>query len=327
MVWLSRLITHTVYYYSLISYSLLGPEAGILRTTVLAHVFKGNIFPQAHRKEYIELLGKFEVALYLDRYRLLVPSMLPQVPAFTIHRFKNVFPRPSLAFILRHSPETPRLFGHSELAPLPPSTALKSQSSTPNRDKEEDTQSRLANIPTSLAVAAHTSDELYRTGLILRRFYFMTYVPSGFWPRLISRYLASSEFVTIVLRTLGYNEEQVKELSESLISGESRGSVDLEWSYWKTGIELWYKGLSLMRVTEILSQGIFHNCKPSSSIFMQSETSPVEPSVDVHDLTFELGGNWVPVDMNPNRGIEILVPDTVSLSMLQTEVQDNHAST
>ena len=55
---------------------LSGPEAGILRTTILSHVFKGNVFPQAHRKEYIELLSKFEVALYLDRHRLLVPSML-----------------------------------------------------------------------------------------------------------------------------------------------------------------------------------------------------------------------------------------------------------
>jgi hypothetical protein len=155
----------------------------------------------------------------------------------------------------------------------------------------------------------------------------MTYVPSGFWPRLISRFLASSEFTSIVLRNLGYTSEQVREQTKQLASGEFKGSADLEWAYWKTGIELWYKGLSLLRLTEILPGGSFEGCDPSSSIFAQSETSPIEPSTDVNDLTFELSGRWIPVDIIPHRGIEILVPDTVCLSMLQNEVQDNHAST
>ena len=180
---------------------------------------------------------------------------------------------------------------------------------------------------TPLAVASYTSDEFYRTGLILRRFYFMTYVPSGFWPRLVSRFLASSEFSGIVLRNLGYSKEQVGEITKELMSGESKSLVDLEWTYWKTGIELWYKGLSLLRLCEITPGGSFQGCKPSSSIFTQSETSPVEPSMDVDDLTFELNGNWVPVEMTPNRGIEIFVPDTVCLAMLHNEIHDRHTST
>ena len=177
---------------------LSGPEAGILRTTVLSHVFKGNVFPQAHRKEYIELLSKFEVALYLDRHRLLVPSMLPVRPLYTIHFFDNVFPRPSLRQILACSPETSRLFG-----------ALSSGKVDPNAGK-----------PSQLAVATHVSEEMFRTGLILRRFYFMTYVPSGFWPRLISRFLASAKFTGVILQSLGYSEEQIKEISDQIISGQ-----------------------------------------------------------------------------------------------------------
>ena len=182
--------------------------------------------------------------------------------------------------------------------------------------------------PTTLSVASHTSEELYGTGMLLRRFYFMTYVPSGFWPRLISRFLACSEFASIVMRNLGHTPEQVKEIVEQISAGEPKGAAaELEWSYWKTGIELWYKGKSLLRLTEILPGGSFHGCKPSSSIFAQSETSPIEPFADVQNLTFELSGKWIPVDMNPNRGIEILVPDMVCLAMLHSEVQDNHAST
>ena len=303
---------------------------------MLSHVFKGNVFPQAHRKEYIELLGKFEVALYLDRHRLLVPSMLPEQPNFTIHSFPNVFPRPSLSSIIHHSPETPRLFSHSSSSSSSTSSAAATAAaaaatranSTPNMEKGEGLRAVSAASPNTLMVASHTSEELYRTGMLLRRFYFMTYVPSGFWPRLISRFLASAEFASIVLRNLGHSPEQVREMTEQLSAGEPKGSVaDLEWSYWKTGIELWYKGLSLLRLTEILPGGSFRGCKPSSSIFAQSETAPIEPSADVRDLTFELGGNWIPVDMNPNRGIEILVPDMVCLAMLHSEVLDNHAST
>lgn len=86
--------------------SCAGPEAGILRTSALSHVFKGKLFPQAHRKEYIELLGKFEVALLLDRNRLLVPSMLPSSPRYTLHHSCSCCPRPSLRSILTQVPRT-----------------------------------------------------------------------------------------------------------------------------------------------------------------------------------------------------------------------------
>ena len=275
-----------------------GPEAGILRTAILSHVFKGSIFPQAHRKEYIELLSKFEVALYLDRHRLLVPSMLPARPCYTLHSFNNVFPRPSLKQILASSPETSRLFG-----------ALSSCKVDPNTK------------PSQLDVATHVSEELFRTGLILRRFYFMAYVPSGFWPRLISRFLASTSFTRVILQSLGYKEDEIKEISEQIISGQLGSAVSLEWSYWKTGIELWYKGLSLIRLTEVMPNGNFKDCKSSPSIFEQSSSTPIEPAFDTQDLSFELGGGWMPVEMTPSRGVEIIVPDTVCLSALQKDIQ------
>ena len=139
--------------------SLPGPDAGILHMSVLSQVFKGDVFPQTHRQEYIELLGKFEVALVLNEEQLLVPSMLAAKPHYTVHTFPNVFPRPSLEQVLASAPE----------------------SSNPLKD-------------------------LSASGLLLRRFYFMTYVPGGFWPRLISRFLSSPVIVTIVLTLLGHSK-------------------------------------------------------------------------------------------------------------------------
>lgn len=184
--------------------------------------------------------------------------------------------------------------------------------------------------PTSpLSTASYASPkEFYRTGLLLRRFYFMTYVPSGFWPRIISRFLASSEFIAIVLRNSGYDPDKVKALSEELVSGEAEVErLDLEWTYWKTGIELWYKDMSLIRLSEIIPEGSFHGCKASPPKYNRSGRYPIDPSVDTKELTFELNGSWVPVDVNPNRGIEVLVPDTVNLSKLHNELQEMQAAT
>ena len=289
-----------------------GPDAGILRTSVLAHVFKGKFFPPAHKSEYIELLGKFEVALALDKRRLLVPSMLPFRPQHTIHAFRNVFPRPSVRQILVKYPNVSKLFS----SPKPPSPTISPPPHCPS--------SRSSSTPTKtpvreLQVASHISEELFRSELLLRRFYFMTYVPSGFWPRLISRFLTCTTFVSIVLRALGHSEERVKEEVAQVTTGETGQALGLEWSYWKTGIELWYKGLSLLRVCEILPEGNFHECQPSPSIFEQSRTVPLEPSQATQDLSFELNGQWMPVDMTPNHGIEILVPDTVCPALLKRE--------
>ena len=280
-----------------------GPEAGILRTINLSHLFKGNVFPQEYRKEYVELLGKFEVALFLDQHRLLVPSMLPAKPLYTLHKFTNVFPRPSLLKILSMSPDTCKLF------------------SSPSERQGDLEHSLEDKAESRLAVATHISEELFRTGLLLRRFYFMTYVPSGFWPRLISRFLASKEFGEVLLLSLGFDKSQIKAEMEELISGAHAGAVSLEWSYWKTGIELWYKGLSLIRVAELFPDGSFHDCKPSPSIFENTWTTPIEPAVDSVDLSFDLNGHWMPVDMTPSRGIEIIVPDTVCLAQLNKELE------
>ena len=149
----------------------------------------------------------------------------------------------------------------------------------------------------------------------------MTYVPSGFWPRLISRFLTCTTFVSIVLRALGNSEEEISEKVRKVMNGESSKALGLEWAYWKTGIELWYKELSLLRVTEIGSEGIFNSCNPSPSIFDHTSTDPIKPSLAIQNLFFERNGQWMPVDTTPNHGIEILVPDTVCPAILKNELE------
>ena len=282
---------------SLFPLYIAGPAAGILKTSHLSHLYKGKLFPQAQRKEYVELLGKFEVALLLDHSRLLVPSMLPKAPTYTVHRFQTLFPRPPLANIL--SAAFNQLQEESILSPYSTSTDPLLRQSVPEKFPQ--------------------SPSLYRTGLLLRRFYFMTYVPSGFWPRLVSRFLTSSDFPTTVLKAIGFSEEKILELIPKFISGESASVVSLEWSYWTTGLELWYQGWSVLRVSEIRLEGTFEGCDASNISSHLQRTEPIEPAIDVDDLSFRLNGMWVPVDQAPNTGLEILIPDYVCPMMLEKE--------
>ena len=261
-------------------------------TSVLSHVFKGKVFPASYRNEYIELLSKFEVALTLDRSRLLVPSMLASKPKYTIHHFPNVFPRPPIQQVLKQFSDRTSLFAGWD--------STKSTGSVP-----------------VISTDVSFTNELIRTGLLLRRFYFMSFVPNGFWPRLISRFLTDSTFYTIILKSFELPQAKINELMKEHARDSSAPVCNLSWSYWNTGIEFWYKELSVVRVAEIKPEYSYTDCLPSPSIFEHTDTTPIEPSSDSDGLTFELNCQWLPVDLQPHRGIEILVPDSVCPQVVQ----------
>ena len=269
-----------------------GPDSGILMTNVLSHVFRGKVFPASYRNEYIELLSKFEVALTLDKYRLLVPSMLASKPKYTIHNFPNVFPRPPIQQVMRQFSDRTSLW---------------------------DNANSNGSVPAINADVSFTN-ELIRTGLLLRRFYFMSFVPNGFWPRLISRFLTDSTFYIIILESFGLPQPKINELMKEHARDSSASVCNLSWSYWKTGIEFWYKELSVVRVAEVKPEHSYTDCLPSPSIFEHTDTAPIEPSSDGDGLTFELNCQWLPVDLQPHRGIEILVPDSVCPQSVQKAV-------
>lgn len=220
--------------------------------------------------------------------------MLAKSPQYTVHSYPTVFPRPPLANIL--SAAFAQLDEEGILSPYSPST-------DPLRSKD---------VPKKFP----DSPSLYRTGLLLRRFYFMTYVPSGFWPRLISRFLTSFDFPAMILKAIGFSDEKISELIPKFISGESTSIVSLEWSYWTTGLELWYQGWSVLRISEIRQEGSFEDCDSSNISHHIPRTTPIEPAIDVDDLSFRLNGTWLHVDQAPNTGLEILIPDYVCPSEL-----------
>jgi serine/threonine protein kinase len=79
------------------------------------------------------------------------------------------------------------------------------------------------------------------TKSIVCRFYYMIYVPSGFWPRLISRFLSSTQLHQMLstVTILDPDLERMPSVAMPL------------WFYWKTGIELRVNCGSIMSIKEV----------------------------------------------------------------------------
>ncbi|KAK3754845.1 hypothetical protein QZH41_011322 [Actinostola sp. cb2023] len=88
----------------------------------------------------------------------------------------------------------------------------------------------------------------YTKTRVLRRQYVMSYVPSGFWPRLITRVIADEEVRDVVrcCCQLVMEGEAVDADKEKLAS-----VAQPDWSCWKTGVELSCFGVKMLRICDL----------------------------------------------------------------------------
>ncbi|XP_037075473.1 leucine-rich repeat serine/threonine-protein kinase 1-like [Pollicipes pollicipes] len=212
--WLCDMLAHVV------TVREINPFArnGVMRLEDVSLVFKSSTCAPADAKSYmISLLDKFEVAVTWDGRTLLIPSLLPSeemlrggVPGMDVR-----IPVRSRAWGLR-----------KKSAAAPPADDGQP---APGSDGQC-TVSRRA-VPQAA----------------VRRLLIMTYFPSGFWSRLLTRLLADDVIVDVI-RAFFLVPRQVQQ--DAVLSSVLAGPA--EWRCWQTGIELQYANTTLIRIRELL---------------------------------------------------------------------------
>ncbi|GFN83148.1 leucine-rich repeat serine/threonine-protein kinase, partial [Plakobranchus ocellatus] len=276
-------------------------QRGVMRLKSLEFLFKSSgQFSTEHIRSYItNLLNKFEVALQFDEDHLLLPSLLPtETELLEMARRKS-----DVRIPLRKSDKTS--VGLPIDVQTPGHAALKSKRSgrcltdghpkvlhvgtsvfyTGSHNQQEPmTVASLSVLPRlSLLAVKPTSNPIFS----LCRLYFMTYFPSGFWSRLITRVLADGSFYSIVRQLFKLPAELLNHSAEIKALTEK----DPEWRCWQTGFELFYFGFEVMRIREVFFS--------TSSYFCDYSQCRIKCSID---------NEWSFLDVLNSKILEITFP-------------------
>ncbi|XP_045460940.1 leucine-rich repeat serine/threonine-protein kinase 1 [Harmonia axyridis] len=239
--WLCDMLAHVVTIREINPFA----KTGIMKLDDLRHIFRSNNIGGMDTKGYIvNLLNKFEVALTWDSRTLLIPSLLPteeeminsQVyPELGNLLVKVKVPIRSRGWAVRNkkitmSPKS-MLYQNPEFQmSLPSSSSSSHRSSEP--EEASTSRYKLSSCP---------------SGRSISRLLLMSYFPSGFWSRLISRLLADDTITDIIRSFFVVPKDLVQDPDLWKLL-----DVKADWILWQTGVELRYGDVTLFRLKEVL---------------------------------------------------------------------------
>ncbi|XP_069125581.1 leucine-rich repeat serine/threonine-protein kinase 1-like [Argopecten irradians] len=236
---------------------------GVMKAENLRMLFKESTFQPESIEQYIcGLLGKFEVALEFDRNRLLLPSLLPTEQELASSIRSNTDVRISLSKPC-DSNEV-QTFSHF---PFGASFRMKpgSNQTTPFSSLKQ--QGSLDSSNFVLFKTEATSNSMFS----LCRLYVMTYFPSGFWPRLITRIMADSTLHSIV--------EKLVNIPQDILTACTALRTKIpKWQPWQTGMKLLYYDTALFCIKEVLgtSADMCHYNRYSFKCFMEDDWTKID---------------------------------------------------
>lgn len=250
--WLCDMLAHVVTIREINPFA----RSGIMKLDDIQHVFKSSTISSADTQGYIvSLLNKFEVALTWDCRTLLIPSLLPTEEDILRNNQIIKVPVKTRGWHVRTKKVT-----------SPISTFM----GTPN-DKNN----------AECVLTSRSQPDCSVTRLLL-----MSYFPSGFWSRLITRILADDIIVEIVMSFLAPFKDFVDDnIYASLLD------IQAEWVLWQTGIELRYSGITLLRLKQVC-----YNLKNSPYDYKQFK------------FKLKQDGIWCTVDLKNSAILEIWFP-------------------
>uniref|UniRef100_A0A182QR29 non-specific serine/threonine protein kinase n=1 Tax=Anopheles farauti TaxID=69004 RepID=A0A182QR29_9DIPT len=262
--WLCDMLAHVVTVREINPFA----RTGVMRMDDLQHVFKSSCLGSNNNRGYIvSLLNKFEVALSWDARTLLIPSLLPTEEDSSTDRMVTVkIATRSKGWVnrARRNPLSLPSYDHPLQMPVPDSSPVPPATPT---DPASDVQT----VP-------HPERSISR--LLL-----MSYFPSGFWSRLITRVLADDQVVEAV-RGLYPLPKAYAGLEEEL------PGLAAHWAVWQTGLALHFGAATVVfKMREI------------------SVTCPHSPYRNpMNRFKLKQDGIWCDIDLTASSILEIHFP-------------------
>ncbi|XP_055923849.1 leucine-rich repeat serine/threonine-protein kinase 1 isoform X2 [Eupeodes corollae] len=236
-------------------------RTGVMKLEDLQLLFRNtNTSANNNRSYIVNLLNKFEVALTWDSRTLLIPSLLPL----------NEDVNPNAG------------------------TAVKISQRTRGRN---------INIGCSVSNDINLNNLFYESfsrdnECGIRRILLMTYFPSGFWSRLLTRLLADEQIMeAIKICYSAVNENSIEFDLKTCLEQET------QWNLWQTGVSLYFGNILLMKIWEVPFN---HN-----SILRSTNNR----------FKLKLDGIWNDVNLSSSSILEIYFP-LFSVNISQ-ELDDN----
>ncbi|KAG5883328.1 hypothetical protein JTB14_032528 [Gonioctena quinquepunctata] len=292
--WLCDMLAHVVTIREINPFA----RTGVMKLDDLKHIFKAsNIGPMDTRGYIVNLLNKFEVALTWDSRTLLIPSLLPSEEDILM---AQIYPGQFHPMVKVKVPLRSRGWAiRNKKIAVSPKSVLYKDSSVPRSfemtmPNSTATPAKIVQPPDKVQYQIKSqSSEKSMTRLLL-----MSYFPSGFWSRLISRILADDSIIDIIRSFFILPKEVAQDMHLAKVL-----DLKAEWILWQTGLQLKYGDITLFRMKEVL-----HN---SAAYYRQ--------------LKFRIKheGQWCDVDLQNTSILEIQFPvEALVVKPLTTENHD-----
>lgn len=223
-------------------------RSGVMKLDDLQIVLKSST---CTREYIVNLLNKFEVALTWDSRSLLIPSLLPSEDDMIGQRVKPV------------------------------SIKVPVKSKTRNLRTKTSSQPTLDLIDIGENITSRSDPEVS-----VRRLLLMSYFPSGFWSRLITRILGDDAIISVIRQFFMPTE----------VNGDdfmcSDFQTHFDWILWQSGIELKFANrITLFRMKEVLNRNSPINYRHLRFQLFQENTW-----FDVPIKTYSILETYLPLD-------------------------------
>lgn len=262
-------------------------------------LFKGLRFNETEEimKFIVDLLGKFELALTWDNENLLIPSLLPSeaMLQFTKNSIKTeiLSKEKALSKLFdTFSSENPHIISnlyqrrYSSQNQISSSASYISFFSELNENLESNqSNTKLANSHSQIIMNKKVEEAFFCEALnstsaserekqpFIRyedstvRLYCLSYLPTGFFSRLITRILGDNLLKNCLNELIDIDYSYMKDSNQNIIENNTELLSNLidfvcqkaEWKCWQTGIELKYLGFTLMSIKEIIFDPFSNN--------------------------------------------------------------------